>query len=63
MKDVSYKMDFTRGHYERTIAQPHIVKDPFKNHSLTMESTRNHNIKTTLTRKHVKNARLKFETE
>lgn len=25
IKDNTYKMDFTRGHYERTIAQSHIV--------------------------------------
>ena len=37
-KNLKYKQDFTRGHYERIVDQN--IPDPFKIHNLTFESTR-----------------------
>ena len=48
-KNLKYKQDFTRGHYERTIQQD--VPDPFKIHNLTFESTRKKNLEISLYRK------------
>jgi hypothetical protein len=40
-KDNTYKMIFTKGHYERTYQMGHLeITDPFKIHQLTFESTK-----------------------
>ena len=44
LKDNTYKMEFTRGHVERTVKMSHIIQEPFKNNSLSFESTRKQNM-------------------
>ena len=51
-KDNTYKMIFTKGHYERTYKMEHLeIKDPFKNHTLTFETTKEQNLEKMMTRK------------
>jgi hypothetical protein len=57
-KDNAYKMEFTRGHMERTSK----MTDPFKNNSLSFESTRNMNLSRNLFKNKLKTAKMKNET-
>ena len=47
-KNVAYKMEFTKGHVERTTKMSHIIQEPFKKNFLSFESTKKHNMKKNL---------------
>lgn len=62
MKDNTYRMEFTRGHVERTTLMSHIIQEPFKNNSLSFESTRKMNLSRNLFKNKLKTAKMKSET-
>ena len=47
-KNVAYKMEFTKGHVERTTKMSHIIQEPFKRNYLSFESTKKYNMKKNL---------------
>lgn len=62
MKNVGYKMEFTRGHVERTSKMSHIIQEPFKKNYLSFESTKNHNMKKNLIKNKLKTQKMKHDT-
>ena len=62
-KDHKYKMEFTKGHVERTIKQSHIIKEPFKKNLFHFDPYKKDFEEKKYIKKHDRTLQMKIDSE